>query len=120
MRISTNTIYDTSVANLQQQSSRLMQIQEQIGASRRILTPADDPSGSARVLEISQAQGISQQYDANIGAASDSLALEESVLASIGDLLQSAKDATNAAGNGSYNQSDRLTLASALRSQYQH
>lgn len=119
MRISSNTIYDTGVANLQQQSARLMQIQEQIGASRRILTPSDDPSGAARVLEISQSQGISQQFDANIGAASDSLALEESVLASISDVLQSAKDATNAAGNGGYNQSDRLTLASALRGQYQ-
>ncbi len=119
MRISTNTIYDTGVANLQQQSARLMQIQEQIGASRRILTPSDDPGGSARVLEISQSQGISQQYDANIGAAADSLALQESVLASVTELLQSARDATNAAGNGSYNLSDRLTLASTLRGQYQ-
>ena len=119
MRISTSTIYDSSVANMQQQTAKLIEVQQQIGASRRILTPSDDPSASARVLEISQSQGISQQYDANIGAATDSLSLEESVLASITDLLQSAKDATNAAGNGSYNQSDRLTLASQLRSQYQ-
>jgi len=119
MRISTSTIYDSSVANMQQQTAKLMQIQEQIGASRRIMTPADDPSASARVLEISQSQGINQQYDANIGAAKDSLGLEESVIASITDLLQNAKDATNAAGNGSYSQADRITLAGQLRSQYQ-
>jgi flagellar hook-associated protein 3 FlgL len=119
MRISTTTIYETGLANLQQQTARLMQIQQQIGASRRILTPSDDPSGSARVLEISQSQGISQQYDANLGAAGDSLSLEESVLGGITELLQSARDTTNTAGNGGFTQSDRLTLANQLRSQYQ-
>jgi flagellar hook-associated protein 3 FlgL len=119
MRISTGTIYEQGVASLQQQTSRLVQIQQQIGASRRILTPADDPSGSARALEVLQSQSVSQQYSANIGAASDSLSLQESTLASIGDLLQSAKDATNAAGNGGYSASDLKTLASQLRGQYQ-
>ena len=119
MRISTSTIFDLGVANLQEQSARLMRVQEQLGANRRILTPADDPSGSARVLELSQAQAINQQYDANIGAAGDSLAFEESILASVTDLLQSAKDAANAAGNGAYNASDRITLAHQLRGQYQ-
>ena len=119
MRISTSTMYEQGVSSLQSQTSRLMQIQQQIGASRRILTPADDPSGSARVLEISQSQAISQQYDANIGAATDSLSFEEVVLTNITEVLQSARDLTNAAGNGSYSQSDRLTLANALRGQYQ-
>lgn len=119
MRISTNTIYEQGVANLQRQSSRLIQVEQQIGAGRRILTPSDDPSGSARVLEVSQSQAIGQQYDANMGAAGDSLSFEETVLANITELLQSAKDVTNAAGNGGYNQTDRRTLASELRGQYQ-
>ncbi len=119
MRISTSTMYEAGVANMQQQSSRLMQLQQQIGASRRMLTPADDPSGSARVLEVTQSQGISQQYDSNIGTAKDSLSLEETVLASISNLLQRAKDVANSAGNGAYNQSDRISLAGQLRSQYQ-
>jgi flagellar hook-associated protein 3 FlgL len=119
MRISTNTFYDVGIANLQLQNSRLVQVQQQIGAGRRILTPADDPSGSAQVLQVSQSQATNQQFADNMGAAGSTLSLEESVLASIADVLQSAKDAANSAGNGAYNASDRQNLASELRGQYQ-
>ena len=119
MRISTNTIYEFGVANLQQQTAKLTQVQQQLGSNRRLLTPADDPSAAARVLEISQSQAITQQYSANIGAAGDSLAFEESTLKGISDLLQSAKEVASAAGNAGYSQSDRRTLASELRGQYQ-
>lgn len=119
MRVSTSTIYEFGVANLQQQTAKLTQVQQQLGSNRRLLTPADDPSAAARVLEISQSQAITQQYSANIGAAGDSLSFEESTLKTISDLLLSAKDVASAAGNAGYSQSDRRTLASELRGQYQ-
>ncbi len=119
MRISTNTIYDSGVATMQQQTERLLQTQQQIASGRRILNPADDPVAAARVLELTQSQRINQQYGINNGAASDSLTLEESVLGSITLLLQEVRDVTVNAGNPVLTQSDRIGLANDLRGRYQ-
>ncbi len=119
MRISTSAIYDAGIRTMQQQTEKLMQVQQQIASGRRIVTPADDPVAAARVLEVSQSQSLNQQYATNGGAAGDSLALEESVLGTISGLLQDVRDVVIGAGNATLNKSDRAILASALRGRYQ-
>lgn len=119
MRISTSAIYDASIAAMQQQTEKLMQVWQQISSGRRILTPADDPVAAARVLEVSQSQSINTQYGTNGGTAGDSLALEESTLGSITSLLQNVRDITVNAGDPTLNASDRASLANALRGNYQ-
>lgn len=119
MRISTSALYDSGISAMQQQTERLMQVQQQIASGRRILTPADDPVVAARVLEVSQSQSLNQQYGANSATAGDSLALEESVLGSISSLLQDVRDVVIGAGNPTLNKSDRASLANELRGRYQ-
>lgn len=119
MRISTSAIYDAGIRAMQQQTEKLMQVQQQISSGRRILTPADDPVAAARVLEVSQSQSVNAQFGANIGTAGDSLSLEESTLASITSLLQNVRDISVNAGNATLNRSDRASLANALRGSYQ-
>ena len=119
MRISTSTIYESGIRAMQQQTEKLMQVQQQISSGRRILTPADDPVAAARVLEVSQSQSINAQYATNNGSASDSLTLEESTLGSITTLLQNVRDISVNAGDPTLNQSDRASLATALRGSYQ-
>jgi flagellar hook-associated protein 3 FlgL len=119
MRISTSTIYESGIRAMQQQTEKLMQVQQQISSGRRILTPADDPVAAARVLEVSQSQSINAQYGTNSGSASDSLTLEESTLGSITTLLQNVRDISVNAGDATLNQSDRASLATALRGSYQ-
>jgi len=119
MRISTSTIYESGIRAMQQQTEKLMQVQQQISSGRRILTPADDPVAAARVLEVSQSQSINAQYGTNNGSASDSLTMEESTLGSITTLLQNVRDISVNAGDPTLNQSDRASLATALRGSYQ-
>jgi flagellar hook-associated protein 3 FlgL len=119
MRISTSTIYDSGVGSMQEQSVRLLQAQQQIASGRRMLTPADDPVAAARALDVSQSQSINTQYLANSSDASDSLALEESVLGNVAGVLQNVRDLAVNAGSGILNQSDRASLANALRGSYQ-
>jgi len=119
MRISTSTIYDAGVGSMQEQSGRLLQTQQQIASGRRMLTPADDPVAAARALDVSQSQSINTQHLTNSSNASDSLGLEESVLGSITGVLQNVRDLAVNAGSGILNQSDRSTLANALRGSYQ-
>jgi len=119
MRISSSTVYDAGVLTMQQQAEALMKTQQQVASGRRIVTPADDPVGAARVLELSQSKSINEQYGANNGTAGDSLSLEESVLGNITQLLQQARDVTVSAGDPVLGRSDRASLANELRSSYQ-
>ncbi len=115
MRISTSAIYDLGVAAITRQQSALVKTQQQLATGRRILTPADDPVAAARALETTQADSMNTQFAANRGWAKDSLGQVDGVLSSVDNLLQSVKQLTVQAGNGSYTDSDRQSLATELK-----
>ena len=119
MRISSSAIYDAGIRAMQQQTERLMQVQQQIASGRRIVTPADDPVAAARALEVSQSQAINTQFGTNAGSASDSLVLEESILGSVTGLLQNVRVIAINAGNPVLSANDRASLANELRGSYQ-
>jgi len=119
MRISSSAIYDAGIRAMQQQTERLLQVQQQIASGRRIVTPADDPVAAARALEVSQSQAINTQYGINAGSASDSLVLEESILGSVTGLLQNVRVIAINAGNPVLSANDRASLANELRGNYQ-
>ena len=118
MRISTSTIYDLGVGAITRQQSALLKTQQQLASGSRILTPADDPIAAARALETTQSDSVNTQYSVNRGWAKDSLGQVDSVLASADNLLQDAKQLTVQAGNGSYSDSDRLSVATELKSRF--
>lgn len=118
MRISTNMIYDKGVNSLQSQWKDILHTQQQVSTGRRVLTPADDPIGSARALEISQSKGVNSQFMTNVGYAEDRLNLVESKLTSVGDSLQYIREKTVAAGNASYSNTELGYLATDLRAQF--
>lgn len=111
MRISTAQIYDRGVAGIEQQQSALSRTQQQIASGKRIQTPADDPVGAAQALALTQAKDRVAQYGANIDAAKDALAQNDSVLAQIGEVLQNLHTLTIQAGNNGLNDTDRASLA---------
>lgn len=119
MRISTSTIFDLGVTSIQQQTSALVKIQQQLATGRRILTPEDDPVGAARVLEVSQSKALNQQYDVNTGSATSSLGMEESALESVGNLIQDVRTIAINAGNPTLDHNNLASLATDLRGRYQ-
>jgi flagellar hook-associated protein 3 FlgL len=119
MRISTNTIYDMGVAGIQQSTSDLVRTQQQVSSGRRILSPSDDPVASARVLEVSQSQSLNKQYDINTRSATSSLGLEESMLGSVGNLIQDVRTSAIQAANSTLSDQDRASIAMDLRGRYQ-
>lgn len=119
MRISSNTLFDSNVALLGQQQTRMLQTQQQVASGRRILTAADDPVAAARALEISQSDAMNTQYAANRTAARHKLSLAESNLQSVTSLLQDVRTAVVSAGNGALNSSDRKTIATELSGRLQ-
>lgn len=119
MRISSKTIFDSNVALMGQQQTRLLQTQQQIASGRRIQTAADDPVAAARALEIAQSDSMNTQYAANRTAARHTLSLAESNLQGVTSLLQDVQTAVVNAGNGALNSSDRKTIATELSGRLQ-
>jgi flagellar hook-associated protein 3 FlgL len=119
MRISSSTLFDSNVATLGQQQSRLVQTQQQIASGKRLTSAAIDPAGATRALDLTQADAILTQHTANRGAARDPVSLSESTLQSVTILIQDAKTAAIYAGNGSLNATDRATLATDLNGRLQ-
>jgi flagellar hook-associated protein 3 len=115
MRISTPTLYERGIASIQDQTGKLLKLNEQIAAMRRVLTPADDPVAAARAMEVSQSISTNEQYRANQKSAENSLALEESTLGQVENLLQRARELAVDAGNGAYDNTNRGYIAKELR-----
>lgn len=89
MRVTTGMIFDSGLASIQKQNSRLLDTQEQVATGRRILRPSDDPVASARALEVSQSKSVNSLYAANQGYANDALKLVDSKLSAATSLRAS-------------------------------
>lgn len=112
-------MYDRGIAAIENQSSSLLKINEQISAQRRILTPSDDPVAATQALGVSQTISINNQYMTNQKAAQNVLGLEDTTLKQVSDLLQHAHSLAVEAGNATYDNVNRGYLADQLRSDLQ-
>lgn len=115
MRISTLQAFNNGVAGLQRNYANVTRTQEQISTGNRILTPADDPVASVRLLQLEQQQNVLNQYAENLTAAKNSLTQEEVSLNSANTILQRVRELTVQAGNGALSSKDRASIAAELQ-----
>ena len=116
MRLSTNTIYELGLSSMSSQQEMLQKTQLQLSSGKRILTPSDDPVAAAQVLNIAQTDSINSQYAVNRTSAQDSLALSDTALGGVSDLIQNVRESAVSAGNGAMTNTERKILADALLS----
>lgn len=115
MRISTLQAFNNGVQGLQRNYANAIRTQEQISTGNRILTPADDPVASVRLLQLEQQQNVLGQYKENLTAADNSLVQEESVLNSINTVLLRVQELAVRSGSGTLSAEDRKSNAAELR-----
>lgn len=115
MRISTLQAFNNGVQGLQRNYANAIRTQEQISTGNRILTPADDPVASVRLLQLEQQQNVLTQYNDNLTAAKNSLNQEEVTLNSVNTVLQRVQELAVRAGNGALSVEDRKSIAAELR-----
>lgn len=115
MRISSNSMYDSNIAVMSQQQTRLMQTQQQISTGRKYLTPADDPVAASQALSLEQASAVNTQYSSNRAAARHTMSLSESILQTATSVLQDVREAAIGAGNGAFGVNDRKLIADSLQ-----
>ena len=111
MRISTSMMYDMGVGALTAQQGELLRTQQQMASQRRLLSAADDPAAAATALRVSQSLARNQQIEASQEAAANRLAIGESALSSVGDVLQSVQERLLQAQNGTLSITERSMIA---------
>lgn len=115
MRISTNTLYQNGLSRLSQLQVDQDRLMQQISSKKRILTPADDPVGAARSLELQNSQRVNTQFERNRMFAENSMNAIEGNLQGVTDLLIAAKARLAEAGNASYDDVQRSYIAIDLQ-----
>lgn len=118
MRISTNMLYNTGIAGIQQRQQQQLHLHQQISSGSRLISPSDDPVAAAAALDVRQSQSINAQYHTNGTSARSQLGLEESALADFTTLLQDVKTLAVNAGNAALSNAERANLASEIEGRY--
>lgn len=118
MRVSTSQIYQSGARSILDGQSSLYKLQNQLSTGKRFLTAQDDPVAAAQVLLTRQTLAVNDQYADNQSNAASQLAYEESRLAAVVESVQYIRERVLAGGNGSYSDSDRVTIAKDLQSQF--
>ena len=119
MRVSTQTVFDQGVFNIQRNQTTLIRGQEQISTGRRILAPSDDPVASARALEVTQAKSTNEMMIRNADSARSAIDLQDEAMGRYTRLLQDAKTLTVTAGNGALSPRELKDIAAELRGRYE-
>jgi flagellar hook-associated protein 3 FlgL len=119
MRISTNMLYDSGVAGIQQREQQQLKLQQQISSGSRIVSPSDDPVAAAAALDVKQSIALNTQLHANGDSVKSQLGLEDNALSDLTTLLQDVKTLAVNAGNPALSNADRSSLATELDGRYQ-
>jgi flagellar hook-associated protein 3 FlgL len=119
MRISTAGMHNAALRGILDRNSTLVKTQNQIASGKRIQTPADDPAGATRALELDRAIAESRQFGRNADVAKSRLTLEEQTLADMTNLLQQVRDLTVQGNNATIDASGRAAIAAEVRSRLQ-
>ncbi len=116
MRISTSNAFDAGIDTLTRRQSDLASLQEQLSSGKRIARASDDPTAAARAERATAAIGRADTSQRAVEASRVAMTQTESTLGDASSLLQRARELVVAAGNPSYGDSERKSIAGELQS----
>lgn len=120
MRVTENMNFDLSRDTLSKSRGKMARLQEQAASTRRLTTPADDPVGATKVLEIRTDRMNAEQFITNAKLAESFLSNSEAALAEVSDLIVRAKEiALGQSSGASANPQTRIAVAEEVNHLYQ-
>ncbi len=111
MRISTSQTFTRALTAMLDSQSQMARAQQQVASGKRILSPADDPAGAKRALDLNQAVAATEQFQRNADTANSRLALADNALTSATNLLQRVRELAIQANNAPLTDADRSAIA---------
>lgn len=115
MRLSFNMKFNAGLDGILNTQQKMNRAQDQLTKQTRILTPADDPAASAKVLGLDQNLEQVAQFQNNSVLLKNNLALEETVLTNMRASIDRARVLAIASGNGAYTDNDKQAVAQELK-----
>lgn len=115
LRISTSQLFQMGIKSVLDQQATVSKLQQQIASGKRIQSPADDPAGAVRILDVRQAIDTTTQYQRNINLARERLAVEDSTLDGFEDMLQRVRELAIQGNNDTQNPQTRGAIATEIR-----
>lgn len=115
MRLTFNMQFGQSLNGILNTQKKMSIAENQLTKQTRILTPADDPAASAKVLGLDQNLSQIEQFQKNSVLLRNGLALEETILANMRTNFDRISQLAIASGNGTYTTAEREALALELR-----
>lgn len=115
MRVTTAYSYGTSLDNLQRRQASLADAQERLTSGKRVARASDDPTAAARAERAMAAVNRTEANLRALDASRTAMQQTEVALGDANDLLQQVRELAVSAGNASYSDAERNTVAIALR-----
>lgn len=115
MRLTFNMQFSQSLNGILTAQQRMAKAETQLSRQTRILSPADDPAGAAKVLTLEQGKAQIEQYQSNSILLKNNLGLQETVLTNMRTAMDRVLTLAIASGNGTYSDEERGTLAAEIK-----
>jgi flagellar hook-associated protein 3 FlgL len=100
-----------SLSDLNRQTRRLLELQEQLATGLKVNSPSDDPLAARRAVNIRSVIAKQEQYITNISSAGPLLAESGTSLQTVVSVLQRANELTLQGANGTSSQTQMNALA---------
>ena len=114
MRINTSQSFDAAISQLQRRQIAMSEAQQQLTSGKRVQRASDDPASAARAERALAALARSEASMRGLDTSRSATMYTEAALGDAGELLQQAREVMVGAGNGSYSDADRKSLAAKL------
>ena len=115
MRVSTFNLQQQSLNVILSQQSGLARTQLQVATGRNFSSPADDPVGAQRALQLEQSIGRLEQFSTNGQLVTGRLLVEDSKLAGAGDVIQRIRELIIQASNATQTTESRNLIATEIK-----
>ena len=116
MRISTANAFDNGIDILSRRQAEMTSLQDQLTTGKRISKASDDPAAAARAERARASIGRAETSQHAVAASKVMMTQAESNLGNADTLLQRARELLVSAGNASYGDSERASIANELQS----
>ncbi|MBV8152155.1 MAG: flagellar hook-associated protein FlgL [Candidatus Eremiobacteraeota bacterium] len=114
MRIATSTLYDQQTAAIDNTLATQANFANQLSTGKQLNQPSDDPTQIARDLLTRNEIGVTQTSDQNVNNSIGELTTTESTLASLGSVIQSARQLAIQAATDTVSPAQRQNMANTV------
>ena len=120
MRVSSRSIVDSVVRQLQHNAQAVDKLQTQIASGKRIRRVSDDPSAAWRALRLRRDHAGHEQTLRNMDDARNWLLSNDRVLSGTGSALAKLRDYAVQGADDSYSANDRIAIAREVTQLKEH